>query len=113
MNHEEMVNLLEKGKDPLKLSIKKWRDIVNHKGTNEANENCALCYVHRPEHGNNPDLNEYECNTCPVYKKTGKAWCHGTPLDRYYALPTVEVAKQELKFLQSLVPISTKKEGEQ
>ena len=48
-------------------SIKKWRDIVSGKGTDEGGDNCPLCQMFP------------FCEGCPVMDKTGEEGCEKTP----------------------------------
>lgn len=66
MNRMQMIKLLDHGKLPIDVSIRKWREIVdaptnNHIGTrhqlDEGVDNCALCYSNR------------NCKDCIVYKR--------------------------------------------
>jgi hypothetical protein len=70
MNREEMIKQLKAGKNPLDVSIKKWHDIVNKKTDDDglSGDNCALCFIHKEN-----------CKACPIYKKTFKQQCKGTP----------------------------------
>jgi len=97
--------------EALKKSIEKWEKIVAEEGEDRGGENCALCEL----------FAEDECVGCPVYAKTGKTDCKGTPYkdwhehqrDHFYELeePLVvrcpkckEIAQKEVEFLKSLLP---------
>lgn len=84
-----MLRRLEAGEDPLELSIQKWQDIVDGKGTNDLGKNCALCEVND------------ECNSCIIYQTLEKR-CAQTPYHDYILDPTKENAMKELEFLKSL-----------
>jgi len=108
MNREEMLKRLRAGEDPLDLSIEKWKDIVNHlKSIHRASDfddnleaqgdNCALCEVHEG------------CQSCPVYERTGRGDCGGTPYWEFNVAwrrcdlkAMWTAAERELKFLISL-----------
>ena len=110
MTNKEMMKRLEVGEDVLVLSIQKWVDIVEGKGINEGIENCALCelYLNKPR----------QCEGCPIFDSTGYISCHGTAYSLFcthvslcndclnviggYCEGALELAKQEVKFLQEL-----------
>ena len=96
----------------LKGSIVKWEKIVDGTGIDEGGDNCPLCI-----------LVDFECNFCPVFNKTGKIVCNGTPYVKWVNhhvnhklsyrnrdCPEVECkicerhAKAEVEFLKSLLP---------
>jgi len=111
MNREEMLKRLKAGEDPLDLSIKKWKDVVDRldrihqfeefgEEPEAGRDNCALCETYR------------SCHLCPVFEWTHKEGCVGTPYDEFRLarrvgdLKTMRVAaEQELKFLISLKKI--------
>ena len=99
MKREEMLRRLEAGENPLELSIEKWQDIVDKKGTEDSYLNCALCEIY------NKGL--YLCPGCPVATKTGSQFCVGTPYADYekaqiHHKTRKQIAIQELEFLKSL-----------
>jgi len=105
-----MLKRLKAGEDPLDLSIEKWKDIVNHlneiqcvedfnKELEEGEENCALCEVYGAK----------DCKDCPVYQRTGKEGCLGTPYSEFkwacikgMLKDMQRFARWELEFLISL-----------
>ena len=93
MNRKEMLARLKKGEDPLELSIEKWQDIVDGKGSDYGHLDCALCETH-------------ECSECPIGD------CVGTPYDAYWQATSTKqrkkAAKAELEFLKSLRPKEAK-----
>jgi len=95
MNREEMLARLKKGEDPLELSIEKWQDIVDGKGEELGEDNCALCQV-----------SKVICSDCPVFKKTKQEACCGTPYSDFTSTyeedERKKLAKKELAFLKSL-----------
>ena len=103
MKRKEMLARLKKGEDPLELAIQKWKDIVEGKGKDLQDDNCALCETC----GN--------CSECLVYEETGKTDCEGTPYILYSDAEVEEASKKnlralaiaELEFLKAL----RKKEG--
>jgi hypothetical protein len=109
----------------LKLSIRKWEQIVEGTGVDTGSDNCALCV--RFTDGDGQVQCEEEGEVCPVAKATGNKMCEGSPytdwlwaLDErdyyrdYYVAPwtgdkptddeTVMCAVLELEFLKSLLP---------
>ena len=79
----------------LELSIEKWQDIVDGKGEELGDDNCALCQV----------FGHLDCKDCPVSKKTGDIGCDSTPYMDYdpdNPKNHIAVAKKEVKFLKSL-----------
>ena len=107
----------------LKKSIKHWKGIVAGKETSRGTDNCALCDLFYNE---NDD--EHECCVgCPVMERTEQEACGGSPygaftevaqckgryMDDGYGIfndkdqiihGAVIAAKDELSFLQSLLP---------
>ena len=108
MKREEMLRRLERGENPLDLSIQKWQDIVDclqkirsvqefDEDLEQGRDNCALCETF-------PD-----CKGCPVYEKTGYPYCAGTECPRFHTawlggdLWTMrDAAEKELNFLRNL-----------
>jgi hypothetical protein len=85
----------------LKGSIAKWESIVAGTGTNEGTENCPLCHLF---HSNYAAIDKNCCDGCPVFAKTGRRACMGTPYIEYDDNPTKENAQREVDFLKSLLP---------
>jgi len=93
-------------------SALKWLDILHLEGfaVDEGPENCPLCSLYR----------EGRCARCPIYRRTGKALCEGTPYHDWWTHHWLEhnqwhdltlhadcpecrvLAKNELDFLLSL-----------
>lgn len=100
----------------LKGSIEKWEAIVAGTGEDKGAKNCPLCRLFLfwddkvvfPRYVNKFYPERKVCNGCPVYEATGQPYCDGTPYEKYSEpenendLP--EHAKEELKFLKSLLP---------
>lgn len=95
----------------LKGSIAKWQAIAKGTGIDRGMDNCPLCqkfYTLERAHV------EEGCNSCPVFKKTGLQGCGGTPYDDWVSNPSVfgrattpkfkKIARDEVKFLKSLLP---------
>ena len=61
-------------REALEGSIKKWQGIVDGTVLNAGSTNCPLCVMF---------LNMNDCSGCPVYEKTGKNSCHGSPYHRF------------------------------
>jgi len=96
----------------LEKSIEKWEKIVREEGVDEGDDNCALCKLFLKD----------ECIDCPVYAKTKRTGCRGTPYEdwidhqgnhfyhateHYYVVrcsECKELAQEELEFLRSLLP---------
>jgi hypothetical protein len=104
----------------LEGSIQKWEGIVAGTEGDRGTNNCPLCtlfYVGL----------DHACEGCPVRKKTGQAYCNGSPYrkfidaaDRVHFLdfkagvyadtPELQkAAKAELRFLKGLLPKKKKK----
>jgi hypothetical protein len=94
----------------LKASIVHWERIAEGKEGSQACSNCPLCRL----------LNE-DCGCCPIYLKTGKVACGGTPYcefgkyaDNKYdqvwlglfavSKDAKDAALKEVKFLKGLLP---------
>ena len=117
MTKEEVYERLNKGHDPLQLSIQKWKDIYKwlkslksitigkrhldklHALSN-GHRNCALCIVHCDD----------DCNGCPVMKETVMEFCLDTPYQQWADLRKLganiealaTIAKDEINFLGGL-----------
>lgn len=97
----------------LKGSIKKWENIITGVGVDLGPTNCALC---RQFNVYDERQDTVDCTGCPVFDHTGQHGCHGTPYDEWSDhdfirvrddLPeSLRIAKDELKFLKSLLPNS-------
>lgn len=88
----------------LKSSIRHWERLLIGADTYMGPGYCRLCKIFNERHW---------CAGCPVYEKTGKRWCEGTPY-----LKASEAHRQgqaatrkelplifdELRFLRSLLP---------
>lgn len=107
MNYDEMVERLDAGEDPLEVSILKWKDIVEGKGTNEYDDNCALCHVYL--------TSDMDCGDCPILVRTGKNCSQLSYMDfvnhvdtcpictpERYCPVAINLAEGELRFLESL-----------
>jgi len=119
MKREEMLERLERGEDPLELSIQKWRDIVEHlehiqsfdeydDSLERGSLNCALCEVYR------------SCLDCPIATYANRnssevpdgrkyGLCRYTPYYEFFAAVARQdivamraTAKKELRFLERL-----------
>lgn len=95
--------------EALKGSIKKWEGIVEGTTRDEGTANCPLCQKFNT---NEMKLTE-KCRGCPVMIETRQIGCAGTPYIEYedavdeFGEDSVEaegIAKEELCFLQSLLP---------
>lgn len=98
----------------LKASIKHWEENVaaeTPQGAGVRGDKCALCQKFASNY----------CSGCPVFKKTLKRGCDGTPYfrayDAYYAWKKAQdddhkaewckAAQAEVVFLKSLLPRGT------
>lgn len=84
MKREEMIELVENGVPAIDVAIKKWEDIVNGKGVNLENKNCALCYVYKCEDYGDWSKEQWEEilddeMTCPIIKWVNEGSCNETP----------------------------------
>src|SRR5690348_14984499 len=96
----------------LKGSIRKWERIVAGHGTDEGVDNCPLCKLF---YGSD-DTDEPYCDGCPIRTITGRAFCLGSPYERWADMfhfgmtrsvvdkDTLVAAQAELDFLKSLLP---------
>lgn len=101
---EKVSKLLEDGKKPVDLSIRKWEAGLEEVDTSEEIDmevlrslqewpTCALCHVYHFG----------ACEDCPVFKKTKMRCCNGTPFedfDNMFALweyDEIEPEREELK----------------
>lgn len=93
----------------LKSSIAHWKRMQADRkcGERPTASDCALCAKFYPEDCYLGD----ECKGCPIYEKTGKRFCGGTPY--YNAVPVFlngtdaewKLASQAMiDFLESLLP---------
>jgi len=123
-------DIVSKGKWPkskkaaLNESIRKWEWLVGELEGMDLDgatpfpvpdhESCALCYIYMPFSA--PSSFD-ECRGCPVFEKTSKKYCKGTPYYRFLEVmdnfsssrsranlrEAINTAKSEVKFLQSLL----------
>ena len=91
MNREEMIKQLNAGKSPIEVAIQKWQDIVEGKGEDHGDSNCALCYTYKHQ-----PLKSL-CGDCPIAKVAG-ANCYYTP----YMQQEKGWEQRELEFLKHL-----------
>ncbi len=95
----------EKTAKALEESIKHWEENVQaaKKGRDVSIDpyDCALCKMFMLAYA------DRGCTSCPVYKKTGESYCHGTPY--YEVMPSclsidslASACQAELDFLKSL-----------
>lgn len=107
----------EKTLKALKASIAKWEAKAKAKSINQFGvgaKGCPLCSLF-----NKPNMNtQLSCVGCPVFAKTGKLWCAGTPQEdaegirnewliygpSEYRHIAHEIARKEVAFLRSLLP---------
>ncbi len=87
-------------------SITKWEKIRDNKLQDYGSSNCPLCKL--CGHGTKEGIN---CAPCPVYQKTGKHMCSGTPYDTFgdlnqenHTKRVRQVAQSEVNFLCRLLP---------
>lgn len=88
MTPENMFERLNKGEDPLELSIEKWKDIEEGSGESYGAENCGLC------------ADNYRCGTCPAHVLE-ESCCNGL-CDKHDKNPTVKNARAVRIFLEEL-----------
>ena len=113
-----------KAKLALLQSIEHWRAIVKKCEDEDPKidigpKHCSLCEKFFPW-GDGEHDEQLDCAGCPVKERTGKPRCRGTPYDKFeFLLSDVEdeenvvyqawtrltkAAKEELEFLESLLP---------
>ena len=93
----------------LRGSIRKWRAIVAGTGDDLGVHNCPLCQRFFGPRSLFPCELQATGEKCPVYERTGKCGCEGSPYDQWdeadIDTPESEAAaKAELDFLISLLP---------
>lgn len=59
--------------EALEGSISKWESIVAGTGVDLGPQNCPLCQKYYC----------VDCRGCPVFEKSGKTHCEGTPYDEW------------------------------
>ena len=95
----------------LKASITKWETLIVT-GEEAGAIDCPLCIMFNNER---TERLEKDCIGCPVFEKTGKKFCTGTPYGRHAAVPYFGLggeydaqrrrhALSEMRFLRSLLP---------
>ncbi|NJL71047.1 MAG: hypothetical protein HC888_05240 [Candidatus Competibacteraceae bacterium] len=97
----------------LEASIAKWERNAEVTDTGDAQVgiwNCALCRMFNWQWPDNEIEKANTCKGCPVYEKTGRKFCEGTPIDRTEeAEETGDIdafilaAREEVAFLRSLL----------
>jgi hypothetical protein len=94
--------------DAHKISIRKWETIVAYLEEGQSDYiqdngpyTCGFCMLFW--------FGDDECRECPVYERTGRLVCSGTPYDawlyrtrRFSDGDNLTIAKEELEFLKSL-----------
>jgi len=100
-------------KDGFLISLAKWKficslDTINGVDTGYS-DTCGLCLF-----DDNKDSNDFTCKGCPIFEKTGKDDCLGTPHEDFTDAYGDEkelrkYAKQELAFLKKLYQSHLKK----
>jgi hypothetical protein len=105
---------MDRTKEALAGSIKKWEQIVAGEIADEGAWNCPLCLVFRTTFPS-----ESDCYGCPIFENTGEKYCKDTPYgvwDEYfgwhyvtkhndrkaYNKKTKQLAQTELDFLKEL-----------
>lgn len=115
MGHSTKPKMPEKTLEALKQSIdNKWKRIVRSTKVEDlGRSDCALCGLFLEGMNN--------CSGCPVYEKTKRTLCHGTPYKEWYnhhrdihhlisrtrepgCKECLRLAKAERDFLISLLP---------
>lgn len=105
--------MTKKALNALKKSIAHWKRMADDKAPFDeepVSEDCALCklYLHEEE----------ACDGCPVYEKTKRSHCAGTPYPaawRAYAdrgiasIQFRKAARRQIEFLESLLPSKSSK----
>lgn len=86
----------------LKLSIRKWENIVDGNGYDDGPRNCELCRKFRDAAENGDD-----CDGCPVFEETRRRYCERTPYYDWtkFGVTVAKTAEQKaaaLKMLQFL-----------
>ena len=106
---EIMVSDATSDKKRIKRSLEKWEFIVNLLAfrikiwQDGGRKTCALCMKYDPI--------MHDCEGCPIYIRTGRRGCQGTPYEDFIeasssAIPDrLACARREVDFLQSLLPI--------
>lgn len=85
----------------LKGSIAKWEHRAQGNFLEASISNCPLCHLFNTS----ADGSDDDCIGCPVYERTEKQYCEGTPCERYFKNEKApEVAAREVDFLKSLLP---------
>lgn len=112
--------------EALKGSIAKWQAIVDGTGEDRGFNNCPLCRLFGVSHY----AEEINCRGCPVFEKTGKHVCKGTPYYKWinifdeidwqyryreklivFNTDLLYAALAELEFLKSLLPVPEERKG--
>ena len=108
------MNKSTKTRRALEASIAHWQRMATGKertGEKPSGSQCGLCRLFlESTHSTN------ECEGCPVYERTERQFCKGTPYDDAHAEWSYagftkrfrKLAREELRFLESLLPSKTK-----
>lgn len=125
MKRDEMISLIESGKNPIDVTIMKWKDMLNNDGSNLNHKNCALCYEYVCSELEYLEGEEKEAylkldTVCPIAKVTGYDNCNDTPYIAFvghvalckhciehtefvnYCSEAKELIKLEIEFLETL-----------
>ena len=90
----------------------KWKPIVNEGAVDLGTKNCPLCQIFHKEECTRTVKGKKE--KCPVYVKSGKPFCDGTPYEEWrktitkapfviVSPETRKMAEAELKYLEELL----------
>ena len=88
---------VETDEEAWNLCLQKWRAIVKaHKEGKDVenywSESCAFCVKYVPN----------DCEGCPIFEVTERDECDGTPYYEYTRNRSVNTARKELDFIQSI-----------
>lgn len=93
----------------LRGSITKWEKIVAGVGVDRGTRNCPLCQMFL--------VKSDTCRGCPVYEKTRKSYCKGSPYEDWdglflnnrsseqleKSLPSIKMNCEEEKYLEAKI----------
>ena len=91
----------------LQESIEIWKRRTEGEIIPFGKDYCPLCQIFN--NVSNTLCPEVSCKGCPVFEATGKQYCYDTPYEEIILLQETEedygeAMKEELYFLQSLLP---------
>ncbi|VVB51744.1 Uncharacterised protein [uncultured archaeon] len=99
MDKDEILTRLNAGADPLELEIEHWTLIGLGKDQNHDELNSPLCAIYHNKVPVDANYRKNACVGCPVFAKTGKQFCEGTPYEKYIDIEIFGTDEEKTKYV--------------